>query len=205
MRAAPAAKDRILRLTGQTWQSAAPELLGTTKKHKNMKNTLSENLPVSPSANLLDIRLERHELREEMQLLKEKKRVIELQRTKIKNLIRSSGLMPPEKYKQCCNAQSKYAEQIAHNEKRMSEIKLQLQKLADDEQLCHKKPSKPVVAVKLEPLAKECIEALVALREKYQRFAADHTRVSSMRTIAAEFVCQLNPIIKSALKVSPPV
>lgn len=25
----PAAKDRILRLTGQTWQSAAPELLGT--------------------------------------------------------------------------------------------------------------------------------------------------------------------------------
>jgi len=170
-----------------------------------MSNTPIETLAVTASSNLLEIRSKRHELREEMQLLKEKKRVVELQRTKIKNLIRSSGLMPPEKYKQCCDAQSKYAEQIAHNEKRMSEIKLQLQKLADDEQSCYKKPKPIVVAGKLEPLGKECIAALVALREKYQQFAADHTRVSSMRTMAAEFVCQINPIIKAALKVSQPM
>jgi hypothetical protein len=48
---------------------------------------------------------------------------------------------------------------------------------------------------------KTFVTDLVALRHEYQEFAADKTRVGSMRQMAAEFVLKLNPIIKSALKV----
>jgi hypothetical protein len=41
-----------------------------------------------------------------------------------------------------------------------------------------------------------CVKQLVALREKYQQFAADGSRVASMRRMASEFVLELNPIIK---------
>ena len=48
-------------------------------------------------------------------------------------------------------------------------------------------------------LKKGCIESLVALREKYQQFAADNTRVSSMKAMAATFVLELNPIIRKSV------
>jgi len=48
-------------------------------------------------------------------------------------------------------------------------------------------------------MKKECVESLVALREKYQQFAADNTRVSSMKNMAATFVLELNPIIRKSL------
>ena len=48
-------------------------------------------------------------------------------------------------------------------------------------------------------LKKGCIESLVALRVKYQEFAADNTRVSSMKDMAAKFVLELNPIIRASV------
>lgn len=165
-----------------------------------MKNTPTTQRAAIASRDLLAIRSEINEWKKERESLKEKKRVIQVQLTKTKNLVRSSGIMPREKYKQCCDAQSKYVGQIQHTEKRMGEIKLQIQKLADDEHFHPENPNKPAVSLKPEPMGKDCIEALVALREKYQQFSADHTRVSSMRTMAAEFAYQLNPIIKAALK-----
>ena len=48
-------------------------------------------------------------------------------------------------------------------------------------------------------LKKGCVEALVELREEYQRFAADNTRVASMKAMAAKFVLELNPIIRAAV------
>lgn len=37
--------------------------------------------------------------------------------------------------------------------------------------------------------------SLTRLKDKYSRFAADHTRISSMKTMAAEFVQELEAII----------
>jgi hypothetical protein len=153
-----------------------------------------------PSHDLLAIRSQIHDLKEERESLKEKKRVTQVQLTKIKNLVRTGGRMPNEKYKQCCDAQSKYVAQIQTIEKRMGTIKLEIQRLADLEHYHPESPTAPKQVMKPEPMGRECIEALVALREKYQAFSADHTRVSSMRTMAAEFAFQLNPIIKAALK-----
>jgi len=48
-------------------------------------------------------------------------------------------------------------------------------------------------------LKKGCVVALVELREEYQQFAADNTRVASMKAMAARFVLALNPIIRAAV------
>ena len=46
------------------------------------------------------------------------------------------------------------------------------------------------------------VRALVELREKYQQFSADGSRVASMRRMASEFVLELNPIIKRMVSKS---
>lgn len=46
------------------------------------------------------------------------------------------------------------------------------------------------------------VTELNALRSRYQEFAADATRASSMRRMAAEFVLELNPIIRGAIKLA---
>lgn len=43
------------------------------------------------------------------------------------------------------------------------------------------------------------VDALQKLRHKYQDFSADHTHVSSMRTMAAKFVVDLNTVIREAV------
>jgi hypothetical protein len=52
---------------------------------------------------------------------------------------------------------------------------------------------------------KQTVQNLVNLREEYQHFAADHTRVSSMRQMAAQFVLKLSGIIKQAIAKPGPV
>ncbi len=47
---------------------------------------------------------------------------------------------------------------------------------------------------------KPVVESLVALREEYQVFCADNSRVASMRRMAAEFVLKLNAIIRESMK-----
>jgi hypothetical protein len=46
---------------------------------------------------------------------------------------------------------------------------------------------------------KSTVEALAVIRDEYQQFAADKTRVASMRQMAAEFVMKLNPIIRKSV------
>jgi hypothetical protein len=46
---------------------------------------------------------------------------------------------------------------------------------------------------------KRVVESLVNLRDEYTRFAADHTRVSSMRRMAAMFTMKITDIIEIAV------
>jgi hypothetical protein len=130
------------------------------------------------------------------ELLVEKKKH-EAQLVVIKNLIRSSGRMENSKYKQCCDAQSKHIKAIAKIEEQLAPIKHDIKELYvrefEDRQI-----SLEVRAVETAKL-KQTVQALVETREYYQRFAADHTRVSSMRQMGAEFILRINDIIKLAI------
>jgi chromosome segregation ATPase len=47
--------------------------------------------------------------------------------------------------------------------------------------------------------SKPTVESIVQIRDEYMAFAADKTRVGSMRQMAAEFVTKLNPVIRKAI------
>lgn len=133
----------------------------------------------------------------QMDALAVQKKDIESRLTVLKNKIRCEGNMPGEKYRQVCETQNSYSRSIVQIEKKMAPLRKRIQELAHQEHAEYRalngngqhKPEDqaPIVA------------ALVALRQYYQDFAADGTRVSSMRTMAADFVLKLNPIIKRAV------
>lgn len=154
-----------------------------------------------------ELRDEIHRLKKERQDFCDQKAEAQMRLTKIRNLIRSGGRMTAFKYKETCDSQSKQVAKIQQIDKRLGSLKLEIQKLCDQEHYSGVLPVPRPLAVAVDSDAhglfrKEHIESLVALREKYQQFSADHTRVASMRTMAAEFANALNPIIRAA--VNPP-
>jgi len=110
----------------------------------------------------------------------------------VKNKINSSGHLPKEEYRKLCSRQSALIADKNSLESQLHLTKAELSKLADRAHAS--KPSNGESA----PIVRE----LVALRQKYQEFAADGTRVSSMRKMAAEFVLELNPLIKGAIRLA---
>jgi FixJ family two-component response regulator len=125
------------------------------------------------------------------------KRQHETQLTVIKNLVLSTRTMEHAKYKQCCDAQAKHVRAIAKIEEQLAPLKHQLRDLIvqefEDRQVAYE--VKAVETIKL----KRTVQSLVNLRDKYQRFSADHTRISSMRQVSAEFCLALNEIIREAI------
>ena len=71
-------------------------------------------------------------------------------------------------------------------EKKIREINIQVTQLSIDKGAQDPKETKSI----------STIESLVRIRDEYQEFSADKTRVGSMRQMAAEFVMKLNPIIR---------
>lgn len=150
-----------------------------------------------------DLEAEKLKLTNERSMLGLSKREHETKLIAIKNLIRTGGFMPHEKYKKCCDSQQKHSRAILHIEKQMAPIKKRLREIEEIESRFQIANGQPVthespVASSESPLKKTVVE-LVALRQNYQDFAADGTRIASMRQMAAEFVLKLNPIIKRAL------
>ena len=125
------------------------------------------------------------------------KRELENKLIAVKNIVRTGGRMANEKYKQCCDTQKKYSADILKIERELSDIKMKLRQISVYD-VAEKKAGKPTEPQPSVP--RDFVVSLVDLRSEYQRFAADMTRVSSMRQMAAEFALKLNPIIKAAMK-----
>jgi hypothetical protein len=150
----------------------------------------------------MDFETEKQELQKKKSDLLISKREHETKLVAIRNLVRSGGRLPNEKYKQCCNSQNNHSRAILRIETQLAPIKLRLREIYDIEFKAqnkngateHNKEAASEVPVK------SIVVELDTLRQEYQNFAADGTRVSSMRQMAAEFVIKLNPIIKRAIR-----
>lgn len=114
----------------------------------------------------------------------------------IKNLVRSSGRMEHSKYKQCCDSQQRHLNAIRSIENELAKLKVRLREIGvesfSETERANSRNGEEVMIV----------QELVALRSDYQAFAADSTRVSSMRTMAAEFVVRLSGVIRRAVNGS---
>jgi len=136
------------------------------------------------------------ELSQEHSRLSSEKADIQSKLSAIKNLIRSSGMMPREKYKQCCDSQTELLRKMASVERRLSEIK---NRKTQVNLVAFAPKTEQEKAEKRNWDSPTVITELCSLRQEYQEFSADGSRISSKRQMASEFVIKLNGIIKRAL------
>jgi hypothetical protein len=117
------------------------------------------------------------------------KRGLETKLAAIKNLVRSSGRMPHDKYKACCDSQTAYTRKIIGVEAKILPVKAEIRRLSDQEH-----DSKTVRFNNIS--AQELVWLLREVRDKWQEFSCDDTLgTSTERTLAAQFVRDLNPVL----------
>lgn len=107
----------------------------------------------------------------------------------LNSLVKTSGQMDPQVYHGICCKQGQLRSEKKGYEKTLLELKVQFQKLSMEKDALNRK-------LKFFPLSKTK-ETLIEMRDKYTSFAADSTRVSSMRSMAAKFVEEILSIIKT--------
>jgi hypothetical protein len=130
------------------------------------------------------------ELETERSLLTLDKREHEVQLIAIKNVIRSGGLMPHEKYTACCNAQTKHSRGMLEIEVRLRQIKAELRELnCRRENAC--RLAKGISASNL-------AQSIYRLQNEYEKVADDTTRLQDVRDLAMEFVLKLAECMHSA-------
>lgn len=151
------------------------------------------------------------EFDEEKRQLLEKKNALTIAKVDIqaklsalRNRLRLQGrLLPKLEYTQICQRQDQLKKKIVEIEKEIAPIKNRMTEIGNAEHLFHAQQEKEQMEASrgLEVFASPVIvQELVSLRQQYQEFAADLTRVSSMRQMAADFVIKLSRIIKDDLR-----
>lgn len=157
--------------------------------------------------NIQEIRAELLETRRAKGDIITQKNELQAKMTALNNEVRTGGRMPNRHYQQLCDEQTLVVRQIGEVERFIGNTNLKIQELSNLEHEKYKE-LKVSSATDEEPNQDSVIEVrllvrdLAALRQSYQDFAADSTRVSSMRQMAAEFVVKLNPIIRNAVNQS---
>jgi len=139
------------------------------------------------------------ELQVKRDALLENKREHELKLLAIKNAIRTNGRMSGGTYQQYCSSQLSHVRALQFIDNQLRPLKARMKELNDaDYNRRQGNGDAPLVVDAPSSLVAE----LSVLREHYQKFAADGTRISSMRQMAAEFALKLDGIIKRA--INPP-
>ncbi len=135
------------------------------------------------------------ELKAKRDALVLEKRTLESKLAAVRNLVRSSGRMPHDKYKACCDSQTDYTRRIVGVEARILEVKREIQRLADIQHAeymannTHNGVS-----------TRKIIDMIREVRDKWQELSCDDSLGNSTeRTQAAQFVRDLNPIIHTLL------
>jgi hypothetical protein len=124
-----------------------------------------------------------------------RKHKLQAQLTACKNVIRGAGLLPQDKYRATVKAQTNYAQELAAVEKELSQLRTERREIA----LAQNQRRSLELPTLSSPVPSHIISELCELRQHYQEFSADITRISSMRQMASEFVLKLNGIIKRAI------
>lgn len=107
--------------------------------------------------------------------------------SRLKDRVRGSEGLPPEEYRAICRKQNEIKGRIVSIEADMATIRNEMREkevLKSDVKLDHASGA----------MNEESLASIRNLRQKYMEFAADATRVSSMRQMAAQFVQELELI-----------
>lgn len=136
-------------------------------------------------------------LRAELDALALQKREHEVKLSNLALAVRSQQRLRPERYSQICQEQARRKSAVLEVEKKMAVLRPKVRALHDIAYRAYQERIvAPVAGARENNMVPESVLAdLKALSDYYQRFAADPTRVSSMRAMSAEFALKLAPII----------
>lgn len=108
---------------------------------------------------------------------------------------RCSTRLPQYEYHRLQQERTELVRQMGNIQSRFGAINEEISKLALEENAANQARR----ADRAADAPSDLVSALSALRQEYQEFSADTSRISSMRAMASEFVLKLNPIIKKAV------
>lgn len=133
------------------------------------------------------IRMEakRNDIEETRKPLIERKKEIELLLSEYTNKVKGR-VLPQEEYEHICNEQAKLKREKFEVEKKVATIKEELRKLNSDIDC---------ISLDIKRTSEEAKDFILEVRDKYLSFAADTTRVSSMRAMASKFVEELQYLL----------
>lgn len=123
----------------------------------------------------------------------------------IKNEIRRGGQLPKNEYSKLVNEQMKYMKTIREIERKLSRAKDRLREIAGIEGSENRALKQQLIVATYSSAANDQYDTklrrqLCELRQFYREFAADATRVSSLRHMATDFSLRLDAIIKQSIK-----
>jgi chromosome segregation ATPase len=93
-----------------------------------------------------------------------------------------------DRYDEICRWQVVYKKEISDIDKKLLELRRERRKLNQE---------KDELSLDIKKVHSEAKEKLYEVRDRYMSFAADTTRVSSMRAMASKFVEELQGILQS--------
>lgn len=137
--------------------------------------------------NIIDLEKSISELKSRQSLFTYEKKKCQDALSEINSKIKSNGKhLPPAEYKKLCNKQDSLKREITEAEHEIANLQDQIRKkshLADE------------IKLEVATIAKKDMpNKITKLKDYYMNFAADKTRVSSMRAMAAEFAEKLEAI-----------
>lgn len=132
---------------------------------------------------------ELRELENKRTPLVDRKKEIELELSEINNKIRVGGYLDQNEYAKICERQD-----FVKREK----YKIEQQILGIKRMIREKNGEKDKITLQGKKIGNSEIKSsLIELRDKYMAFAADTTRVSSMRAMSSKFVEEIQAILKT--------
>ncbi len=110
-----------------------------------------------------------------------------------------SGRLPTYLFRDLQAQRSELVRQVISIEAQHSVLRAEQHRLQQQKDQTNREAKAAQASLEPPEPKKLLVEELVALRTEYEHFAADNSRVSSRRQMAAEFVVKLNGIIRRAI------
>lgn len=138
------------------------------------------------------LRLQIAELKNKKGALSIKKKPMEAELAQLAARVRSSNShrarLTPEEYRQICGRQSTLKRKIAELEVEMSPISAEIRALCAHEDVIRASHGLQIGGTREYSSGDaDVVQRVIAIRDEWQQFAGDQTRVNSMRIMAAQF------------------
>mgnify|MGYP002132211759 FL=1 len=153
-----------------------------------------------PGEQIALLRLQISELKTKKNALSLGRKPIEAELSQLAGRVRSANThktrLTPEEYRQICGRQQKLKRKLAEIEVAINPLSSEIRRLCAEEDILRASCGMSISGVGEQSSGDgDLAKRLADIRDRWQQFAGDQTRVSSMRVMAAQFADDLNAVL----------